>query len=349
MTAFSKGFTFGITSSILPPMPMGWVPFAGCGTHYHFNTCCYNREPMFFTPMLSFSNKPIYNPLPSFNFYQNEDNNDFYSYMGLETKKTISPSFLPQLDSNFWNIDWGSEQKIGNGPITIKYPPIFDWDSILAPKKTDEGGSKSNNDWFKIDWDKIFGKKDSDKPKETPKPKGPESAENTEGVKSKKRNRRKSAMNNDKMFNNFLNCILEREGGYNPDDMGQPGNHGILQSTYSAWLEKKGRSNRDVKDITMDEVRQIYYEEYYVASGAHKIKDAKLALYVFDTAVNCGVSIAKRFLAESKGDLDKFEELRIAYYNNLATENPEKHGGNLRGWIARVDRVRDYAEEHLSV
>ena len=50
---------------------------------------------------------------------------------------------------------------------------------------------------------------------------------------------------------------------------------------------------RSVKYITDDEVKDIYYNNYYKASGADKLENPQLASYVFDTAVNMGVSIAK--------------------------------------------------------
>mgnify|MGYP002797970217 FL=1 len=50
---------------------------------------------------------------------------------------------------------------------------------------------------------------------------------------------------------------------------------------------------RSVKYITDDEVKDIYYNNYYKASGADKLEKPQLASYVFDTAVNMGVSIAK--------------------------------------------------------
>ena len=40
-------------------------------------------------------------------------------------------------------------------------------------------------------------------------------------------------------------------------------------------------------------MQDIYYKNYYKASGADKIDNPRLSMYVFDTAVNMGVSVAK--------------------------------------------------------
>ena len=45
--------------------------------------------------------------------------------------------------------------------------------------------------------------------------------------------------------------------------------------------------------MTEDEMQDIYYKNYYKASGADKIDNPRLSMYVFDTAVNMGVSVAK--------------------------------------------------------
>ena len=42
--------------------------------------------------------------------------------------------------------------------------------------------------------------------------------------------------------------------------------------------------------------------------------------------------------------ITKYDEAKREYYNFLATENPEKYGENLRGWLARCDHVK--AELH---
>jgi len=97
-----------------------------------------------------------------------------------------------------------------------------------------------------------------------------------------------------------------------------------------------------VKYITTEELEDIYYHNYYKASGADKIENPQLALYVFDTAILHGVSDAKQMLKKSGGDLDKFEQLRREHYYKVVEEKPAKKKF-LQGWLNRVDHLKDFA------
>ena len=156
-----------------------------------------------------------------------------------------------------------------------------------------------------------------------------------------------SVENDDEAFNKMLNFVLESEGGYNPNDCGQAGNMGILQSTYDTYRTNKGLATQDVKLLTREEAKDIYYNMYYKASGADKIQDPKLAFQVFDTAVNMGVSAAKSLLEKSGNDPDKFEELRLARYESIAQANPSK-AKYLTGWQNRVDNLSDYSDRNFT-
>ena len=155
-------------------------------------------------------------------------------------------------------------------------------------------------------------------------------------------------MNNEN-FEKMLKFVLQREGGYvnDPHDLGGETNKGITHNTYNSYRKSKGLPVRSVKYITDDEVRDIYYNNYFKASGADKIENPKLALYVFDTAVNMGVSRAKSFLEQSKGNPDTFEKLRLAKYNEFAKVNPSQQR-YLQGWTNRVTAVRNFAESNFS-
>ena len=49
-------------------------------------------------------------------------------------------------------------------------------------------------------------------------------------------------------------------------------NKGITHNTYNSYRRSKGLPIRSVKYITNDEVRDIYYNNYFKASGADRIK-----------------------------------------------------------------------------
>ena len=129
----------------------------------------------------------------------------------------------------------------------------------------------------------------------------------------------------DENFEKMLKFILEREGGYvnDPSDLGGETNKGITAATYNSYRMSKGLKKQSVKYISDKEIKDIYYNRYYKASGADKINNPILASYVFDTAVNMGVSRAVSFLKQSNGDVDKFEQLRRAEYSAIAKRRPK--------------------------
>lgn len=149
-------------------------------------------------------------------------------------------------------------------------------------------------------------------------------------------------------FDKMLKFVLLREGGYsnNPNDKGGETNKGITYQTYNSYRKSRGLSPRRVKYITDEEVRDIYYNNYYKASGADKIQNPKLAAYVFDTAVNMGVSRAKEFLAKSGNDLNTYEQLRRNKYNQFV-EYDSSQRCFLQGWNNRINSLREFVDNEF--
>lgn len=87
------------------------------------------------------------------------------------------------------------------------------------------------------------------------------------------------------------------EGGYvnHPRDPGGATNRGITQRTYNAWLRKNGHKTRDVRHITDNEVKSIYYHEYWRAANCNLLPRG-VDFVVYDAAVNSGVSRSVRWL-----------------------------------------------------
>lgn len=146
----------------------------------------------------------------------------------------------------------------------------------------------------------------------------------------------------DKRFRQALDFVLACEGGYvnNPNDLGGETNFGITTRTYSAYRKSKGLCARSVKEISMNEIEEIYYKKYYIASGANKIEDFELALVHFDTAVNMGISRANNFLTLSHSNVEEYLRLRRAKYIEFAKIPSQKVF--LRGWLNRVAHLESY-------
>ncbi|MBQ3640722.1 hypothetical protein II906_02160, partial [bacterium] len=135
-----------------------------------------------------------------------------------------------------------------------------------------------------------------------------------------------------------LKYVLKSEGGYsnNKADRGGATNYGITQRTYDAYLNKNKLPHKNVANITYEEVKRIYFREYWQASGADKISDFKLALILFDSAVNHGVNGAKVLYQKSGVDAYKLLELRKQKYLNIVQKNPSQKVF-LKGWLNRID------------
>lgn len=149
-------------------------------------------------------------------------------------------------------------------------------------------------------------------------------------------------------YPNMLKFVLYWEGGYNnsKNDDGGETNKGITHTTYDSYRRSKGLPKQSVKYMTDEEMQEIYYNNYYKASGADKIENPRLALYVFDTAILHGVYGAKQILKKSGGDLEKFEQLRKEHYYKRVEEKPSQKEW-LQGWLNRVNHLKDYAKTAL--
>ena len=144
------------------------------------------------------------------------------------------------------------------------------------------------------------------------------------------------------IFEKALQFVLKWEGGYSnhKDDVGGATNKGITQATYNAWLFSKGKNLKDVRNITDSEVKEIYYNNYWLKAGCDKMSE-KFAILAFDTAVNMGVSRVKEFLNYAKYvSTDKFIIARIRKYCDFAKVGNQKVF--LQGWLNRVLDLEHY-------
>lgn len=139
-----------------------------------------------------------------------------------------------------------------------------------------------------------------------------------------------------------LKFTLRWEGLYscNPADPGGATMKGVTQNVYNSYRAKKGLPVQGVKAISDSEVRDIYENLYWKAAGCDTMKDPKLAIAMFDFAVNGGVSRAKKYLALSS-DWKTFNANRLSYYSKIIVVNP-KLTVFLKGWTNRTNSLTDY-------
>lgn len=97
-------------------------------------------------------------------------------------------------------------------------------------------------------------------------------------------------------FEKCLNFVLRQEGGYSndPHDKGGETNYGLSKRFLNAHgIDKK------VSELTMQDVRTIYYTYIWLPSQAEKFNDATVQLFVFDCSVNHGISAAAGLLQQA--------------------------------------------------
>jgi lysozyme family protein len=122
-------------------------------------------------------------------------------------------------------------------------------------------------------------------------------------------------------FEKAMAFVFKWEGGYSmdPSDPGGETNWGI---------SKKAHPDLDIKNLTKEQAKEIYHEDYWKATGCYIWPD-KFDIVVFDTAVNVGPARALNF-AKMTQDWKDYLFIRMNYYAGL---NLAKY---LKGWINRV-------------
>ena len=102
-------------------------------------------------------------------------------------------------------------------------------------------------------------------------------------------------------FDAAVNYILKWEGGYqeNENDLGGATNFGISLnflinlSDHSKYPFLKLPINIDtIKQLTIDQAKEIYFNEFWQAAPFQQLTNQDQANYIFDMAINMGVETA---------------------------------------------------------
>jgi len=114
---------------------------------------------------------------------------------------------------------------------------------------------------------------------------------------------------------------------------------GVTQTTYNAWRKGKGLPTADVcTSLTEQEAETIYYERYWLTSGADKLPKA-VAITVFDFAVNAGTGQSNKALAQCGANVKCINDYRENFYRNARSF--ALYG---RGWLNRLSFIRSITE-----
>lgn len=168
-------------------------------------------------------------------------------------------------------------------------------------------------------------------------------------------------------FKKFLDYIFEVEGGYTNDENDRGG------KTTWGITEEEAREfgyTGDMRNLTKDFAENIYLKKYYLGNKLDKIIDDRVALSIFDWAVNSGRRgikkaqiVANKFGAnlvidgivgnktleainaiDPEAFLKEYHEMQRTFYKNLAARDNSQEGF-LKGWLNRVKIKEEYIEK----
>lgn len=148
-------------------------------------------------------------------------------------------------------------------------------------------------------------------------------------------------------YNDCLTRLLKDEGGYtnNPNDSGGPTNFGITLADYRNYINKAGTA-ANVKGMSIDEAKAIYKSKYWNAMGCDALPSG-VDYTVFDYAVNSGLGRPQKALNRFKSItdpvklIDAINDERTTFLKSIGTG---KNSVFMKGWMARVQRVRNYSQ-----
>ena len=127
----------------------------------------------------------------------------------------------------------------------------------------------------------------------------------------------------------------KHEGGYAPSDAnGAPVNFGVNQASYRprpGWP-------KNVKDLTKEQAKQIYIEDYWNPSGAANLPGPLATIHADTYYIN--PSRAAEFLQASGGDPNRYLQLRQSWHNRLVEKDPKKYGRYAKAWRNRVNDLQ---------
>lgn len=169
-------------------------------------------------------------------------------------------------------------------------------------------------------------------------------------------------------LNKELDAILIAEGGYqnDKDDSGNyvngvliGTNRGVTPAALAKHRGVKASSItvEDIKNVTEQEARDIFKEEYFYKPKLDKLP-MDLQASVFDMQINSGSNAIKilqklvgtkqdgiigpktlKALEDNPVSVNEYADARIEYYNKVVTKSPEKKKF-LSGWTSRANSYK---------
>lgn len=162
-------------------------------------------------------------------------------------------------------------------------------------------------------------------------------------------------------FDKIHTFVMKWEGGLT-DDANDPGgitNYGVCLRFLQSVDPKATRD--DIIHMTPEKAKQLFYDHFWLKCKCDQLPD-KIAMVVYDTAVNTGCSQSIKFLQRAlsiqddgiigpqtlseashcnvEGCVWDFLRYRAMFYENLANKKPSLKCF-LKGWLNRVAGLRE--------
>lgn len=129
-------------------------------------------------------------------------------------------------------------------------------------------------------------------------------------------------------------------------DAGGKTNSGITQKAYDAVVSTGRYAPKSVYDLTDEEKRRFYQNEYY--RKVIFVEDKETHYNLFDACVNGGYGAYLEARTALKLVKDPLAQRKAVYasresrYRMIANSNPKTGAPNLKGWLLRLARIKEY-------
>ena len=154
------------------------------------------------------------------------------------------------------------------------------------------------------------------------------------------------------MNNNFMKAMVfvKKWEGVFSDDSFDPGGktkYGISDAGDGTIdglvdIDRDGKGDVKVEELTLEQAIQCYYNSYYVPRGCNDMP-LVWAVPVFDAAVNCGVGRAKKWFKKESEDTRAYNAIRREFYYDLVLKN-KKLKKYINGWLNRIVDLNKYVD-----
>jgi lysozyme family protein len=156
-------------------------------------------------------------------------------------------------------------------------------------------------------------------------------------------------------FLKAFDYVMMHEGGYSND-------HNDAGGETKFGISKRSYPQLNIKDLTRDQTRQIYFVDFWQKGKYEKIEDENIAMKLFDLAVHTGIPQASRLIqralraagtqvvedgiigpitlkaineADSTDLLAALKSEAAGYYRLIANANPSQQKF-IDGWLRRA-------------